>query len=290
MRTEADIRALVTGDYELSRRENRWLALFDDRVVFIADDDASRRRLDAVAWLLDRWRKAGIPAPRVLATNGPAQTRERMHGLIGDEIHCEIDRSPLYVGPVPDARARMISAPLTPFGERVARSYGELAARIRRAVSVDDARAAGFREVTTRRSLDVDKAIAALLHTSASQPAKDAAVRLREWLVRLPPVDAVIHADLHFFNMCCDASGAIVGVFDVGDAGIDAAATELLYVHSLGAEFLATVLDAYGEVNLDDVRHAHLRVVLDHVLTHGPGTPRHESITRWATAAFEALG
>ena len=47
------------------------------------------------------------------------------------------------------------SAPLSRFGERVATSYGELAARIRRAVSVTDASAAGL-GATSRRDLDLD--------------------------------------------------------------------------------------------------------------------------------------
>src|SRR5262249_11440364 len=108
-------------------------------------------------------------------------------------------------------------------------------------------------------------------------------------LAAIQPADAVIHGDLHFFNMCADDDGSITGVFDLGDAGLDAAATELMYVHSLGSRFAAIVLEANGEIDVDDVRRAHLRTALDHMIWHGPGTPRHASIVGWATAVFERL-
>ena len=66
-----------------------------------------------------------------------------------------------------------------------------------------------------------------------------------------------------------DERGAIVGLFDFGDSGVDAAATELLYIHSLGAQFAARVIDAYGAVELRDVHRAHVRTALDHLIWHG---------------------
>ncbi|HET9622957.1 MAG TPA: phosphotransferase [Kofleriaceae bacterium] len=276
--------------FELVRRDRGWLALARDVVGFAADDDAGWRRLTSEAWLLARWRAAGVPAPRVIDED-PArgvQIRERMHGLTGEDVVSEPERSRLFDGALPDPRARIEGAPLSTFGERVAASYGELAARIRRAVPISDARAAGFTP-TSRRTLDLDAAIARLHATTASQAAKATAARLRPWLAALPPIDAVIHGDLHFFNMCLADDGEIIGVFDVGDAGLDAAATELLYIHSLGARFAAIALDAYGPIDREAVERAHLRTALDHLIWHPPGTPRHASIVVWATAAFERM-
>jgi hypothetical protein len=280
----------LLGAYQLVRRESGWLALAADLVVFAPDDDAGWRRLGREAWLLDRWRAAGVPAPRVVGEDAARriQMRERLPGLTGDDLHSESGASPLYDGPLPDARARLDGAPLSAFGARLAASYGDLAARIHRAVAVADATAAGFGP-TSRRTLDVDEAIAHLQATQASVAAKRAALRARDWLATLPPLDAVIHADLHFFNLCAAADGSISGVFDAGDAGLDAAATDLMYVHSLGSRFAAIALGVYGAIDVDAVRHAHLRAALDHVLGHGPGTPRHASIVGWATAAFERL-
>jgi hypothetical protein len=269
----------------VSRRESRWLALGDDVVAFAADDEAGWRRLQSEGWLLERWCSAGVPAPRVIredAIHG-VQVRERLHGLGGDEIESRI-----FGGDPPDAWARLDDAPISRFGERLAESYGELARRIKTAVSVDDATAAGI-GMCPRRVLDLDAAIASLHASSASHAAKVAAERVRAWLGAIPPPDTIIHADLHFYNMCCSDDGSIVGVFDLDYTGVDAAATELLYVHSLGPRFVAIALDAYGAIDMDDVRQAHLRTALGHLLWHGPGTERHASIVGWVTAVFERL-
>jgi aminoglycoside phosphotransferase (APT) family kinase protein len=276
--------------FELARRDTRWLAVGDELVAFLADDDAGWRRLTREAWLIHRWRPAGVPVPRVVGMDAARrlQVLEKMRGRTGDDIHRETGTSPIYAGDLPTVAERLDDAPLSAFGERLAASYGELAARIRRAVTVDDARAAGL-GTTSRRALDLDDAIARLHASTASAAAKAAAERARSWLAAIPPVDAVIHGDLHFFNMCIDDAGSITGVFDLGDAGLDAAATELLYVHSLGSRFAAIVLEANCEIDIDDVRRAHVRTALDHLIWHGPGTPRHASVVAWAEATLERL-
>jgi len=286
----ARLHAALGMPFEMSRREARWLALSGDQIAFAADDDIAWRRLELEGWLLARWRAAGVPAPRIVREDARqrVQVRERLHGLSGTEIHCEWAASPLYPGELPDVWSRLDDAPLSTFGERVAAGYGELAARIRSAVSVVDASAAGL-GLTSRRTIDIDDAIARLQVSEGSTAAKVAAVRARDWLVALPPPDAVIHADLHFFNFCVAPDGSITGVFDLGDAGIDTAAQDLSHVYSLGSRFAAIAFEAYGPVDVEHVRRAHLRSALDHVLSHGPGTPRHAGIIEWTTAAFERL-
>jgi hypothetical protein len=247
--------ALIQGTFEVSRRESRWLALSDDLVGFAADDDARWRRLQSEGWLIGHWRSAGVPAPRVIREDPVrrVQVRERLHGLTADEVEPRI-----WPGAQPDEAARLDDAPLSPFGERLAASYGEVASRIRTAVSVADATAAGI-GICSRRVIDLDTGIARLNASSASRAAKEAAERARTWLAALPPPDAVIHADLHLWNLCFADDGSIVGVFDVGDAGIDAAAQELSLAHSLASRFGAIAIDAYGPIDLEHVRRAHKR-------------------------------
>jgi len=211
------------------------------------------------------------------------QVRERLIGLTGQVLAGRV-----WPGAWPEESTKFDDVPLAAFGERLAASYGEIARRIKTAVSMADATAAGF-GTTSRRRIDVDTGIAQLRTSSASRTAKQNAQRLRAWLTTLPPPDAVIHADLHLWNLCCADDGAIVGVFDLGDAGIDAAAQELSLAHSLSSRFGAIAIDAYGPVDLEHVRRAHLRMALEHMIDHPPGTERHESIVAWATAAFERL-
>jgi hypothetical protein len=276
--------ALGTFSFDMSKRDGRWLAMTPELVAFAVDDYVAWRRLQQEDWLLSKWRNAGAPVPRVLRSDASrhVQVRERMHGLTGKELE---DKLGLH----PDVRERLDDAPLSPLGARLAASYGELAARFRRAVGVPDAHAAGL-STTSHRAVDVDAAISALESTDASTAAKRAARRARDWLVELPPITAVIHSDLHFYNICASPEGDITGVFDLGDSGIDTAETEFLYAHSLGTRFVRTALEAYGQP-LDEKRiiHAHLRTALDHILFHGPGTERHASIVAWATAVFELL-
>lgn len=282
---QARFARVIGGAFDVSRRDARWLALGDDVVAFAADDDLGWRQLQREAWLLRRWRAAGVPAPRVLREDATAlvQVRERLHGLTGDAVE-----SRLFVGERPDAWARLDHTPITRFGERLAGSYGELARRIKGAVTVDEAAAVGI-GLCPRRAIDLDGAIARLHASTASAAARAAAERARPWLAALPPPDAVIHADLHFYNMCCAEDGSITGVFDLDGAGIDAAATELLYVYSLGRRFADVALDAYGPIDLDDVHRAHVRIALDHLNWHGPGTERHAAIVDWVTAVLERL-
>ncbi len=279
---------LLAPGYDVTRRGSRWLALGIDEVAFAVDDEAGWVRLEREAWLYERWRAGGVPVPRVVRVDATrrVQVRERLHGLHGEEIHTESGRSPLFDGVRPSVAQLLDGAPVSAFGERLATSYGEVAARIRRAVSVDDARAVGF-AATSRATLDLDAALAKLRASQAAAAAKTNADRARRWLAELPPVNAVIHGDLHFFNMCAHPDGQIAGVFDVDDAGLDAAETELLYAHSMGSRFVELVVAAYGPVDLAAVWRAHLRTALDHVLLYGPDHPRHPRIIEWASAVFE---
>jgi hypothetical protein len=278
--------AAVLGDIalEISRRERRWLAIGTDVVAFAADDDAGWTRLRVEAELLARWRAAGVPAPRVLRDIPTAriQVRERMHGITGSIVE-----PLLFGGEPPRGVARYAAdAPLSAFGERLAHSYGELAARIRGAVTLADGRALGF---APRDIGDLDAAIAILATTSAPSHVVAAVTRARAWLVAPPVPSAIIHGDLHFSNMCLADDGAIVGVFDLDDSAADAAETDLQYVHSLGPRFVARALAAYGAHDRRAVERAHLRTAIGHLLWHGPQSERRASIVDWIGAAVEHL-
>lgn len=274
---------VIAEPFELERRDDRWLALGAEVVAMLCDDPG---RQAAEAWLLERWRAGGVPVPRVLVETDGIQVRERLHGVTGEGIHREAGSSSLFVE-LPTLAGRLVDAPLTPFGERVADSYGDLAARIRRAVDPAEARAM-FRESDIRR-FDLDAAIAAYLAADAPERTKAIAVRRRAWLADLPPVDALVHADLHFHNLCTAPDGTIAGLWDFGGVGLDAHATELHYAPSLGRQFVERAIAAYGPVDREAIDRAHLRTALDHVLYHGPDKPRHAHVVAWTTAVLDSL-
>lgn len=277
---------LMGGPVEVVRREDRWLALGVDLVGFAADDSDGWARLVAEGRLLARWRNAGVVAPRVVREDAErrVQVRERMHGLTGEVIE---DR--LFGGKRPDVQGRFADdAPLSAFGERLAASYGALAAQIHAAMPVEQAAALGL---GPRARVDLRAALA-LLRDDASVAGTtiDAVARAMPRLVIDTPATAVIHGDLHFHNMCTAEDGTITGVFDVGDAGVDAPEADLQYVHSLGPRFVAIAVAAYGRpLDMTSIRNAHLQTALGHILWHGPGMPRHASIVAWITAAFDRL-
>jgi aminoglycoside phosphotransferase (APT) family kinase protein len=275
--------AVIDAPVAVLRRDDRWIALGDEIVAMVCDDP---QRQAAEAWLLARWRAGGVPAPRVVAERAGVQIRERLHGITGEALHREAPDAPMFVA-LPDVRARLVSAPLSAFGVRVAESYGALAARIRRAVDPADATMLG---VASPRTLDVEAALAAFAASAAPAPAKRIAARRRAWIAAVPPADAVIHGDLHFHNLCAAPDGTITGVWDLGGAGHDAASSELCYIASLGREFAACVIAAYGGADADAVDRAHVRAALGHVLYHRPGMPRHDDVVAWATAVLDALG
>jgi len=125
---------------------------------------------------------------------------------------------------------------------------------------------------------------------SVSAATIETLARALPWLAVPPPATAVIHGDLHFHNLCLADDGTISGVFDLDDAGLDAAEADFQYVHSLGPRFVAIVVHAYGRpLDMAAIRRAHLYTAIAHILWHGPGTPRHASIVAWITAAIEAL-
>jgi hypothetical protein len=286
---EGDVRARLAalgGPIELSRREDRWLALGADVVGFAADDARGWDRLVAEGRLLVRWRAAGVPAPRVLDEDAAlrVQVRERLHGLTGEAIEPR-----LFGGAPPDARGRFADdAPLSRFGARLAASYGELAAQLHGAVPAGDPLAVAL---GPRAAMDVAGALAALRGDPGVTAATvDAVERALPWLAATPPATTVIHGDLHFHNLCLAGDGTITGVFDVGDAGTDAPEADLQYAHSLGPRFVAVAVHAYrGPLDMAAIRRAHLRTALTHLLWHGPGTPRRRSIVAWIEAAFDAL-
>ncbi len=281
------------GEVAVSRRDDRWLALGSDIVAFGADTDDEWKRLEVEAELLRRWSAAGVPVPRVIGidTARRIQLRERMDGITGEAVEPLLFgiEAPSSIAPgMPDARSRLDEAcPLSPFGVRLAESYGERCARMHAAVSVDDARAFGIRE---KPRMDLDAALVCLGASPVERRLVERAVRAKRWIAEPPPITVVVHGDLHFHNMCLAADGTITGLFDLGDAHLDGPATELHYVHSLGPRFVAGVLAAYGApVDIELVKRAHVRMAIDHLEFVSPSAERYPSIVRWVTSVIERL-
>ena len=76
------------GPVEVSRRDDRWLALGAEIVAFGADSDAEWNRLVTEAELLRRWAAVGVPVPRVIEedTVRRIQVRERCDGITGEAV------------------------------------------------------------------------------------------------------------------------------------------------------------------------------------------------------------
>lgn len=300
----ARISALIDGPFTLSRRDDRWLAMTDTRVVFAADNDTEWARLRTEAKLIERWRRAGVPVPRVLDEKDHAQVRERFDGIMGEIVEpllfgcatlADLGRiSPFTRAgeplpwPLPDGVARLdASCPLSPFGARLAQSYGELAARMHGAMSLDEAASIG---ITTRAPMDIDAALVRLRATAIDRALVENAVMHRTWIAEGPPNSVVVHGDLHFHNMCLGEDGSIIGVFDIGDAHVDGPESELHYVHSLGPRFVEIAMAAYGApLDAEAIRRAHVRTALGHLEWVARDSPRYPSILSWVTAVIARL-
>lgn len=279
---QARLRAVVGETAAVPQlRETRWIAVGDTYVAFIADDAGAWARLSAEGALLGIWRDADIPAPLVLeeVPGLRVQIRARLDGLTGAAIE------PLIFGRpnVPDRYAPDV--PLTEFGRTLAGSYGELAAQMHDALTIDSAVA---RALGPKVPIDLEACGARILRWAPTL--LGAFEEVRERLMNQPGADVVVHGDLHFHNMVLAEDGRILGVFDVGDAGIAHAASELQYAHSLGPRFVEHALRAYSRcrapVDEEEVLCAHLRSALGHLLWFPPESPRHKGILRWIEGAL----
>lgn len=285
---EALLGPVEAGRLDVSRRERWWLGLGDDIVAFAAEDDASWTRLLAEGALLRRWRQAGVPAS-VLRDESPThrvQLRQRLHGITGAVVEG------LLFGVAPDivADRYATTTPLSPFGQVLAASYGELAATMHSAVPIADGFVGALGHWDPIDLDDVERRLAAYRASAASIAAF---AKAAAWLADTPPTDAVLHGDLHFHNMCLADDGRIIGVFDVDAAALGSRWTDLQYVHSLGPRFVAIASAAYERtsgtaVDDDAVRRAHLHTALGHLQWHVPGTPRHASVLAWVNQALIA--
>lgn len=281
------IRRVLGPGAEVTRREQRWLALTDREVAFVADDEPGWRRLVAEARLAERWRGAGLPAPRVVAElpGERLQVRERLLGLTGDLVEFRL------FGVDPAGVDRYAErAPLTPFGARLAASYGELAARIAATTTAAEGAALGL---STHPPVDLDEAERHLFESAASRAAVERLAGYRAWLEAPTPLDVVVHGDLHFHNLALAESGEISGVFDLDAAAVSTRWTDLQYASGLGPRFLRRATEAYAATSgvvVDDeaVRRAHLLVALGHLRWHLPGRPRHHRVVAWVEAALLA--
>ena len=296
----------LDGVLSLTRRDDRWLALGARQIAFAADGEGEWARLCAEARLIERWRDAGVPVPRILATDehDRVQVRERLDGIMGEIVEpllfgsatlADLHRiSPFAPAgqplpwPLPDGPARLAGAcPLSPFGVRLATSYGQLCARMHAALDLETGARLGL---AARAPMDLDAAFARLRATAIDRALVAKAQAQRAWIADGPAPTCVVHGDLHFHNMCLAEDGSIIGVFDVGDAHLDGPASEFHYIHSLGPRFVATAITAYGAaLDEDAIRRAHVRTALGHLEWVGPDSPRYPAIISWVTAVVASL-
>lgn len=281
------------GTVDVSRRDDRWLASGANLIAFAADGEREWARLVTEAVLLRRWRAAGVPVPRVRDEDAVhrIQVRERLDGITGEAVE------PLLFGiaaessiarGMPDAHLRLDAAcPLSPFGERLADSYGALAAMMHAAVTAGDARTFG---IATKPPMDLAAALAHLRASPIERALVAKAERARAWIAKGETPSVVVHGDLHFHNMCLATDGTITGVFDIGDAHLDSPEADFHYVHSLGPRFVKRALAACGAaLDEDAIRRAHVRTALHHLTFIGPESPRYPSMVSWNTAVIDHL-
>jgi hypothetical protein len=305
-RVTDDVRArvarIVDSAFQLSRREDRWLAMGDTFVAFAANDDAEWARLRSVAQLIERWHSAGVPVPRVIDECDQVLVRERLDGIMGEIVEPLLFGSATLtdlgrISPftragerlpwaLPDGFTRLdAGCPLSPFGARLAQSYGEMAARMHGAIAMDE-----ISGITVRPPMDLDAALDRLRATSVPRELVEKAERERAWIAEGPANSVIVHGDLHFHNMCLAQDGSIIGVFDLGDAHADGPESEFHYVHSLGPRFVEIATAAYGApLDGEAVRRAHVRTALGHLEWVGHDSPRHPSIISWVTAVLTRL-
>lgn len=295
---------MLDGGFELSRRDDRWLALGDNYVAFAADNDREWARLQTEAKLIEHYRAVGVPVPCILEERDHVQVRERLDGIMGEIVEpllfgsatiADLGRISPFTSAgtrlpwaLPDGSGRLAdNCPLSAFGERLAHSYGELAAKLHGAIAVNEAIEIG---ITTRAPMDLDEALARLRTTSIDRALVAKAHAASAWIAEGPPPSCVIHGDLHFHNMCLAPDGSITGVFDTGDAHLDGPESEFLYVHSLGPRFVEIAMAAYG-APLDEahVRRAHVRTALGHLVFVGEDSPRWPAMLSWNTAVLTSL-
>jgi hypothetical protein len=272
-------------------RHWRHVVVLPDRIVFKADDDAAWRRLELEADVIARFRaNAGpcFPAVTVRDAGTRTQERERLHGLVGDDVELlvfgtAVDRSAI------DRYAE--TCPLTEAGALLATDLGRTLARMHRALTVPDALALGV----VRRPSKLGDGTAEILraHTRSSL-LRRALASARAWLDARTADEVVVHGDPHLHNLAVDpATGALRGIFDFDEIAVGDRAQDLSYLHSSGLRFARAALRAYAAagtpVDEDLVGRYHVVQALDHFNFVSPGAERFPRVVDWAERAAIAL-
>src|SRR5262249_25781241 len=133
----------------------RWVSeLADDRVAFVAENDAAWARLRREQALLERLRGAGFDAPVVLAVRERfrVQVRRKIPGATGCAVEDLASGGPSRSVSAASRYSRELR--ITPAGETLARDLGCALAHLHRAIPADEALALGFQRVDYAALLD----------------------------------------------------------------------------------------------------------------------------------------
>jgi hypothetical protein len=295
--TSDEISALVKGFLPLSYEKPEWrwwrwvIQVSDDLIAFVAEDQASWERLCRETTLFSRIApKMPVLVPSLVASDEQrrAQLRKKVPGYTSSSIEALVFTTPEHLS----AKERYHpSLAITEPGKRLAVDLGRSIAALHTAILAEEALEIGFPK---RNSLDVLDAVDTELspHKEAEK-IRVALPGIRRWFAALPPDLAFCHRDIQAYNFTIDQkTGALLGLFDIEDAGVDHRAEDLKYLPSYGMTFTSLALEVYNQaaktkVTMEEVGYFHILSALEHFLFISRERPRWPGIVDWSLAAIE---
>jgi hypothetical protein len=281
-------------DLALEWRDWRWMAVLPEIVILVAATEEGWTRLRREAALLTAARTMVGPQIASVLLEDPGsfvQIRESLSGLHGHEIEGRIFGIPAQP-PMKAVPRFSPDCPLTRWGERFADDLGRTFARLHRAMTAAEGRAAGLLPNRT----DWEKIERVLVELPGVEHLVRALPAARAWDEPRAVEEVVIHGDPHLYNMFASEDGRVSGLVDFGDAAVGDRHEDLRYVHSHGARFAEIAIEAYADeagvaIDPEVVARYHVCSAFGHfawwelMIAQG----REQVIVEWTTAALEAL-
>jgi Ser/Thr protein kinase RdoA (MazF antagonist) len=168
---------------------------------------------------------------------------------------------------------------------------GHTLAALHSAISGEEALEIGFPKRNSLVLLDaVDTELSP--HKEAEK-IRAALPSIKRWFAALPLDLVFCHRDIQAYNFTIDKNtGALLGLFDIEDAGIEHRAEDLKYLPSYGMTFTSLALQAYNQaaktnVTMEEVGYFHTLSALEHFLFISRERTRWPQIVDWSLAAIE---